>query len=266
MIKSTHFIFKDDNIFISPDLKKIVLFLQEIEREVESLLNFEKKLNSIRKQYLETIELVGLMAKKLKENSIDLKYTLSEHPATIADKLKIFRPVRSEMIVLFANLETLLCLNIAYENKTYDENKIRKTRNHYIKSFIKEFCLNPDNEWYKNNQKILKHITAGDLINLRNSLTHFFSVSKKIGISHALDNKKSRRLEKAINFRANFISPEDLNEMIKGAAKLMIFKWSNDCNNCIANNSNDFKERILSVKSIIEESGVEVIKSSQINI
>lgn len=266
--QNTHFIFDGNKVVISPDLREVIVFLQEIEKEINDFLTFDKKIESIRKQYLETIKLVEVLVGKLKENSIDFKFTFSEHPASIADKLKIDRPIRSEMIVLFANLEVLFCLNIAYENKTSDEKEIiKKAMNQdNIKKFISEFCLKSENEWCKNNQGRLKHISADDLRKLRNSLTHFFSVSQGLGVSYPMLDEKSRRLEKATNFKAKFISPEDLLEIIKGAAKLMIIKWSTDCNDCLAKNSDEFKDKILAVKSIVEKSGAIVIKNNQITI
>jgi hypothetical protein len=266
--RSTHFIFDGNEIVISHDLRPIIVFLQEIEKEIENFLGFEKKLESIRKQYKETIELVQVLAKKLKENSIDFKFTLSEHPATIADKLVMNGPIRSEIIVLFANLETLLCLNIAYENKTSDKDIIREKAKDrkVIKAFYDDFCLNQENEWSKKNPERLKQITADDLRKLRNSLTHFFSTDKAISIAHTTLDDKSRKLEQATNFKIKFISPEDLYEIIKGAAILMIKKWSDDCIDSLNRHSNEFKEKILSINKIIEDHGVEIIKNDQINI
>lgn len=46
--QSTHFIFDGEKVVISPDLHSVVSFLQEIEKEIERFLNFDKKLESIR--------------------------------------------------------------------------------------------------------------------------------------------------------------------------------------------------------------------------
>lgn len=266
--KSTHFIFDGDKVVISPDLYPVVSFLQEIEKEIEDFLGFDKKLESIRKQHLETIKLVEVLVGKLKENSIDFKFTFSEHPANIAEKLKIDRPIRSEMIVLFANLETLFCLNIAYENKISDEKEIiKKAMNQdNVKVFLENFCLNKENEWCQKNPERLKHILVDDLRKLRNSLTHFFSVAKTLAVSYAVLDEKSRKLEKATNFKAKFISPEDLYEITKGSAKLMIKKWSEDCKNDLVKNSNEFKEKILSVKAVVDNYGAMIVRNKQINI
>ena len=89
--KSTHFIFDREKIVISPDLYSIVSFLGEIEKEIESFLGFNERLKSIRKQYVETLRLVKVLSKKLKENSIDFSFTFSEEPSTIVNKLTLDR-------------------------------------------------------------------------------------------------------------------------------------------------------------------------------
>jgi len=204
--ESTHFIFDGEKVLISPDLHPVLIFLQGIEKEIESLLGFDQKLGSIRKQYLETIEFVQFLSKKLKDNSIDFKYTLSEHPETIAQKLKNDPPTRAEMIVLFANLETLLCLNIAYENKTSNKKEIiRKAMDpDTVRTFLDRFFLTSENVWGKKNHERLDKISSDDLRKLRNALTHFFSTDKGIAIAHSALDEKSRKLEKATDFKAKF--------------------------------------------------------------
>jgi hypothetical protein len=222
--QSTHFIFDGKQIIISPDLYPTIGFLQEIEKEIESFLDFDKK-------------------------------------------LEIYHPVRSKMIILFANLETLLRLNFAYENRIDDGEEIRKQAldPKVWGLFYNDFCLNENNQWGQKNQERLKHITAYELRYLRNSLTHFFSVDKGLQIADVFLDEKSRILEKLTSFHAKFISPEDLYEIIKGAAKLMIEKWSRDCQECLKTSSNEFKEKILSVNKLITSSGAVIVKSEQMD-
>lgn len=266
--KSTHFIFDGEKVLISPDLFPTINFLMEIEKEVKTILEFEKNLESIRKQYRETLGFIELLAEKLKENSINFEFTFVEHPSTIADKLKITRPIRSEAIVIFSNLEVLLRLNFAYDNKISDGDQIRKLSldQKTWEYFYNNFCLNQNNEWAKNNQERCKYITAMDLRYLRNSVTHFFSLDKGLGLSYAIFDEKSRRLEEATNFKAKFITPEDLYGIVKGTARLMIEKWSKDCEDSFRKNSNEFKERILCVNELIKNSGAVIVKSENINI
>lgn len=266
--ESTHFIFDEEKAVISPNLYPIVLFLQEIEKEVDSFLKYEDRLTSISNQYIEMLEFVQFLSNKLKENNLDFKYRFIEKPETIAEKLKIERPVRAEMIVLFANLEVLFCINNAYKNKTEDENVIRKlgTDQEVVKSFLQSYCLNSENLWGKNNPERLKHITPEQLRRLRNSLTHFFSVSSGLSISHPHQEDKARRLEETIEHKASFLSTKDLQEILKGAAILMMREWSKDYLDSVKDNHYDFKERIMCVKSIVEKNGAIVIKNNQIDI
>lgn len=266
--KSTHFVFDGSKVVISPDLHRVVNFLQEIEKEVDSILGFDKKLESIKKQHRETLGLIETLTKKLKENSLEFKLTLSEHPSTMADKLIYYNPIRFQMVALFAYLEVLLRLNYAYDNKIDDGERIRKIalKPKVWKDFYNDYCLSQGNEWVKENSERAKHITAKEFRYLRNSLTHFLSVDVGIQIMDDHLNDKARRLEKRTKFKMKFISPQDLYEIIKGVAILMIKKWSDDCQKCLQLNSNEFKEKILSVNKLIEKSASIVVKSKQINI
>lgn len=266
--KSTHIIFDGTKILISSDLRHIFDFLKEIEKEIESFLKFDQRLEAIRKQHLETLKLVQVLAGKLKENSIDFNFSLSEHPATIVDKLKMDHLVRSKFITLFANLETLFCLNIAYENKISNKKAIinKALDPKTIKSFLEKFCLNKENEWGRKNPIRLKNITADNLRKLRNSLTHFFSVDEDLQIADAMLDIKSRKLEKATDFKVKFISPEDLYEIVKGAGILILKRWNEDYIDSKNKKSNEFKERILSVNNIIKNCGAVIVKNNQINI
>jgi len=261
---NTCFIFDEKKIIISPDLKQIFYFLEDIDKEIKTLLALENRIESIRKQYIETFKLIEVMAKKLKENSIDFEFTLSEHPATINDKLYMDQPVRSKFIVLFAYLEVFFCLNIAYENKIWDKKEIiKKTMDsESIESFLNIFCLNEENEWVKKNKKRKAKIRDKDLRDLRNALTHFFSIGSKLQIVSRFD-KKTEKLEKILGFKAIYISARDLYEIIKGAGILIMKKWSNDCLN---RKNNDFKERILSVEAIVESYGAVIVRGDKINL
>ena len=260
--KDTSFVFDGDKIIISPDLWPIVDFIQNIEKEIDFILGFEERLESIRKQYAETIELIRVLAQKIQENSIDFSFVLSENPSTFTDKLKIDYPLRSKMIILFAHMETLRCFNIAYENKVSEDKEIRKIARENIIPFIRDFCLSNNNDWVKNNQERANKITPDYLWKLRCSLTHFFSVTKDMAIADKNLEEKSRRLEIFSAFNIKFISPEDLNEIIKGAGKITIKRWVSD----YKENPEEFKERILFVKSIVEKNGAILIRNKEINI
>lgn len=265
--ENTHIIFDGEKLIISPNLRSVIIFLKGIEVEVKSFLDIEKKHDSIRKQYVETLDAMHKLLKILEDNKISVNITLTEEPSAIANKLKADRPVRAEMVVLFAYLETLICLNIAYENKTSDKKTIidKAMDNQMIKSFIKEYCLNPKNDWCVTNPERSRKINANDIRLLRNALTHFFSVDQGLSVAHAYLNEKSRKIEKASKYQIKIISPEDLLEIINGSARLMIGKWSDQCKECLSTNSSEFKNKILSVKNVVELHGANIVRNEQIN-
>lgn len=265
--ESTHIIFDGEKIIISSNLRSIIIFLKGIEVEAKSLFDIEKKHDSIRKQYIESLEVIQKLLKKLNDNKISVNITLVDDPSSMAEKLKLARPVRAETIVLFAYLETLICLNIAYENTTADEkiiiNQAMNTK--VVSAFIKDFCLNQKNDWCAKFPERANKICAKDIRYLRNALTHFFSVGRGLSLAHACLDDKSRKIEKLSKYQLKIISPEDLFEIINGSAKLMISKWSNDYKLCSINGLGEFKTKILAVKNVVEQYGANIITNEQIN-
>lgn len=266
--ESTHILFEWDKILISPNIWIIFDFLMNIEKEVESLLNFEKQLQEIRKSYTETLWLTAFLSKKMEENNIDFSYKLNEHPENIVNKFNFNLPIRSQFIVLFANLETLFCLYIVYTEKTNDEDLIRNktTDSEETRKFLNKFILSNNNKYYSENRKVLWKISAKQIRDFRNSLTHFFSVKWWINIIHQDLSWKARKLEKEINknWKNNiiFININDLFYLIREASKNLLKTWSND----YLSNPKEFKERILCVKSIVENNSAVLIRDQDLKI
>ncbi|MDR3168694.1 MAG: hypothetical protein LBU27_02880 [Candidatus Peribacteria bacterium] len=90
--------------------------------------------------------------------------------------------VRVKMIALFAFMETIFCLITIYDSKLSDEREIIKKSNNDLPKWIGKYILTKRNDFYKQNISRFKKITTKNLILLRNSLTHFFSVSRGIMI------------------------------------------------------------------------------------
>lgn len=266
--KNTHIIFDGKKIFVSPNLMSIVNFLGDIEKEIEDVLGCNKKLWGLGKQYAENLKLIQVLFQKLKDNSIEFEFTISENPVITAKKFVGISSTRSEMVFIFAYLETLLRLEFAYKKKINDGKEIRKlTLNKKVwESFYNDFCLNQNNKWIQENKERAKNITAEDLRYLRNSLTHFLSVDRGLQISDSILKNESRKLEKLSEFKVKFISPEDLYQIAKNVTILIIEKWNKDCQECLKINSNDFREKILCVSKLIEESGAVIIRNGQLNL
>ena len=264
-----HFVFDGKKILISPDITLVVSFLMEIEKEVQSIIGFNKKLEDISKNYLEMLSFVDYLGNKLKENNIDFHYTFKEDPEKIWEKLELHFPLRSQMIVLFASLEVLFILHLAYENKIKDENDIiaLSMDNNHIKAFLNSFLLTEENDFYKLHKARLSKVDSTKLRDLRNSLTHFFSVAKGgLSISPSLLEEKSRKFENILkqNKKGNivFISESDLFELIRYANVLRFKKWNND----FLNDPVEFKIKMQFVIDLVKEKGAVILKNSSLKI
>lgn len=262
--KSTHLVFDGQKIIISPDIQHVFIFLMEIEKEIESILGFNEKLNSIKESYLEMIKIVQFLSNKLIENKIDFNYDLSEPQDKIVEKLKFHIPLRSEMIVLFASLDVLFNLHTAYKNETFDQDVLRKLTmdNDNTKKFLNEFILNLENTYYKNNIKRLSKIDSTKLRNLRNSLTHFFSIGHGgLSLAPSLIKERSREFEEILkqNKKGNvvFISEDDLFNLIKQANILRLKKWSDD----YLNNPGNFKKKMRFVIDLVHNEAAFIVKN-----
>lgn len=266
--KSTHLLFEGEKIVISSDIMPVFNFLMEIEKEIESLLGFQKKLDEIREQYLDMLKFVQFLGQKLKENNIDFIYNFEKNPTLVAEKFNLHLPIRSQAIVLFASLEVLYLLHIAYEKEVDDDNSLREIAmkdSNFLKLFLNSFLLTDKNSYYKNNKARLSKIDSGKIRGLRNSLTHFFSLSAS-GVSMApkILDEKARKFENILkqNKHGNivFISPEDLYELIRYSYVLRMKKWSDD----FQSNPDDFKRKIEFVINVVKKYGAIVVQNKDL--
>lgn len=268
MENPTHMLLKNDKLLISPNLVDIFEFLIEIEKEVQTMLNFTDKQEQIRLQSMEVFDFVVFLAKKLEDNNIDfgefkMKYDISK----FADNFWDHPPTRSQFIILFAYLETCFSLESAYKYEKDDEDSIRKilmaTDN--SKKFINNFLLTEKNDFYKKNKRF-KQVSAKQIRSLRNTLSHFYSTSWNISINPEGLSKKSRKIEGYFKQEGRrdifFISPNELFELISKWNKLLLEKWSND----YKEDSEKFEMKIKYVKSIIGKFWAKLMKWWDINI
>lgn len=268
--KNTHLVFDGEKIIISPNIGPVVDFLMEIEREISNLMCFQEKLEKIRIQYLEILKLAEFLAKKLKDSNIDFQYHLKEDVSLIGKNLIFDLPVRSQMIVLFANLEVLFSLHIAYEKEIDDENQMRDISmkdKDFLRKFINSFLLTDENKYYKDNKLRLSKIDSRKIRDLRNSLTHFFSLpSCGLSIAPKWADEKTRKLENFLNQNGGghivFISPEDLQGLIKSAYMLRIIRWNDD----FYVDKIEFGKKFNFVINLVEKYGAVSILGEQLNI
>lgn len=258
MKKDTSLLFAEGKVFISEDLVPLVKFLEGIEIEINMMMDIDKKMSKIREDCQSLLSFILFLSNKLKENNIDFHYELKTADS-IAENLKDERPLRTELIVLFAYLETLKSIYLAYEYKTNDKVKLINLSKEKNSDFVNKFCLSKENLWVVNNEERSKKINPKSLISLRNLLTHFFSVDGGIQVSHEKLATQTRKIEEKLGGLVKFISPEDLYEISKGACLILLRKMSDDSSSRI-----DFVERIEHVKTLIKDNGSIVIKSEQI--
>lgn len=263
--ESTCLVFDGKSMTISPDIMPVFSFLMEIEKEIESILGFNKKLDDIKVNYLEMSDFALFLSDIIKKNNLDFKYNFKEHPEKIADKLTFNFPVRSQVIVLFASLDVLFNLHTAYEYQTTEENILRDLTMNIdnTKKFLNQFLLTEENEYYKNNKARFSKIDSTKLRNLRNSLTHFFSIGHGgLSLSPDLLSKEARSFENILKQNKKghivFISPEDLYGLIKGANMLRMKKWSEDFHA----NSKEFKRRMNFVIGLVKKEGAVILKKN----
>jgi hypothetical protein len=268
--QSTHLFFSERGIEISPNITPVVQFLMEIEKEIDTIMSFNKRNDRIRDRYLSMLNLVQFLSDKLKENNIYWEYkgkTLSD----IDEDIKYHFPVRSQCIVLFASLEVLFVLFIAYEYEIVENEEIRKKTmdQKIVKKFINKVVLSDKNDYYSKNKKRFSSVSAKQIRELRNFLTHFFSIPEKgLGIipkeleERALDLEEKIKESKPGISHVKFISPEDLYELIKSANILWLKLLSDDFNN----KNDDFKRKINFVINVVNSHGAKILYNKNLNI
>ncbi|MBU4480073.1 hypothetical protein KKG48_01345 [Patescibacteria group bacterium] len=267
-IKNTQFSFDGKKLVVSEDLMPIFSFLMEIEKEINYFMKFNKKLEKIKSGYKEILNFAEFLSKKVVENKIDFEYNLPKNILGTIDEFAPYFPLRSQIIILFANIEVLLCLSIAYNNENSDKKFVinNAMNSAAVNNFLNDYFLTEKNLWYKENKKRASKIKSEDFRRLRNSLTHFFSLDKKITLTPDLLKYKSLEMEKIIEKSGKCppvsLSPEDIFEMIRGASKIMMEEWNND----YVTNPVAFQNKINAVKSIIKKNGAMIIQNKDFKI
>jgi len=115
-------------------------------------------------------------------------------------------------------METIFCLITVYEYELNDDREIVEKSNDNLNKLIEKCILTKKNEFYNKNINRLKKINAGQLKILRNSLTHFYSVSDSIGVIPSGADYDARKVEKHLeNQKHNyiFITPDDFYALLK---------------------------------------------------
>lgn len=254
----------DGKIILSSDLMVIINFLYEITKEMELLVNLEKRMSSVYNGFNTLLKVCSSQAKLLKKNNVN--YIIEEPMQEIKPSLKKLQnysePTRAIMVALFTKIEVMFCLYIAYEFETDKTDKVIRIatkNNNEILKFFKKFFLTNNNNYYRKNSEKFSKISAKKFRLLRNSLVHFFSTINSIIIyqsSNINGSIKANSKFKAKGYNEIvFISPSDLFELIKDSFNLLFEKWETDSKE----NPEVFTKKITYVKSIvIEKSSISV--------
>jgi len=268
--KDAYLLFDKNKIVVPSDIYTIFKFLMGIEEEIKSFFGFQKRLSEIKDQYLEMLKFSKFLIEQLKENNINFNYIFKESPANFVKKLEFHDPLRSQAIALFASMEALFFLHIAYERETDDNDKLKEIavrEEDFLRNFLNGFILTEENSYYKNNKIRLLKIDSGKLRRFRNSLTHFYSPSADgLFIVPSIMDEKTRKLENF--FKQNKhggvvpISPDDLYELIKNAHILRIKKWTSD----FQNDRDNFKRKIQFVVNLVKKYGAVTVFYKDLNI
>jgi len=168
------------------------------------------------------------------------------------------RPVRAQTMVIFSALEALFVLYLAYVHETSDRKKIMalsmKNNRKHFKDFINIFILTKNNTFYKKNIQNYSNITSGDLLYLRNSLSHMFSLDS-VGYLTLSSDVSIRKYELGQVENISYLSPSEFFELLKSAHYLMYKFWSNELIKDIAT----FSRKMQCVKSVVRKFGTKFL-------
>lgn len=264
----THILFDEINwnIILSPNLTPIFEFLMNIEKDIEFLLKQEERISIIKDELNKLLNYTRTIAKKAEDSGINLPSPKEIDFDLLISQFEYRKPaIVWEMLSLFAFLETIYCLHIAYNLELGSkEELLEHTLNTKEKEkFIAKFLLSTENWYFKKNSKFLWKITPKKMRNFRNYLVHFYSVSEWIGIVHRNNAKSARKIEDKLKWSLTvFISSLDLQSLLIEAVKILLRNWSKD----YLTDSKLFKKRIYFVSKIVEENAWKQIMDNQINL
>lgn len=266
---SPHFYIENNNAYISQDLTQTVDFLIGVESEIKTILGFKEKIKDLYEHYKDLLKCTSEMARLLKDDGQKFEYKFKDRPEAIIEKSKLEIPIRSELIILFASLEVLYFLDLTYKNETINDSTLRTLAmdNKNLKKFLNSFVLNKNNEFYNKHIIRFSKVHSKMLRELRNSLTHFFSVNaENLFIVQDHESDKVKKIESLFNKNkmGNVVSmsPDDLAGLIEGAHKVIFKIWDKDCRNDIK----DFQKKIQFVIELVKTKGPYLIKEDSINL
>jgi hypothetical protein len=251
---------------ISENMLPVIKFIDEIDKEVSDLFYFYDNQNVLIDAYKQLLSFSKFACREFEARRISLdSYSFDLiKPATEA-LVQQEQPVRCQMIAVFAYLETLFALYLAYTKCIFSLGSIKNeaSNDNNKKKFINSYLLTSDNIYYKQHRKFVR-LDSAKVIHLRNILTHFFSVTDKHIIinsenTKSIENKlyavlKEQKMGDIVN-----LSPRELQSLVKEAGIVMITKWSEESKN----NNVEFSRKISFVQKIVHEYGAVIVSQKE---
>lgn len=261
--ESTHVYINWNSLVISPNISSIFDFLIKIDSEILSVLEFNKKLENIRKDASEILKLTSHLAKIVQDSNLDLDYQIDKNLLKIWEKFDFNIPTRAEFIILFSYLEVLFSIYISFEKEIDNKDMIRKEvmNQEETRKFISKFILNKNNNYFNENSKKLWWISSKKLRDLRNSLTHFYSLwdSWIILVNDNSDKENQKITTNFINAwleNTYLLSSFDLYKLLSWVLWILI----QNMNNLYFEDKILFKRKINFVKNIIDTHWAVIVK------
>ena len=266
-------IVSEDKAVISPSLGEITVFLGDIDKEIRSMIFLKDNLEEVRMSVWKTFEDIEkivselwelLETKRLKETA---KKTILDHVNETNETINSINSqnafaIRSQMICLFAYMETLASIITVYdEGLSLRDNIMEKTKNN-LKKWIKKYLLTDENDYFSQHREVYKNIWPQDIKDVRNSLTHFYSPSKlkKIVLVTASVWDKPEKLKKIFKSMKWYkgtvpLSPQDFYHLLAWAQKKILFDRADESEK----DMETFRKKIDLVNEVFNASGTKMI-------
>ena len=247
-----HIILDWKKIYISKGLIPIFEFLSNIEKEIDIILNYKTKLETLREVMADVLWYLGenlsllseiWIKKPLPENSKITNKYLNGETFNIQQDL-----IRSNMILVFSYIETLFCIITAYSLELDDQESIVYNSKNKLINNIEKYLIGKKNTYFINNKEKLWKLTAKSLRDLRNWLVHFYSISPQNIVLSEGEFKKWEKITMLLHEENIVIlSSIDLFELAKVGSKIFIQELAYD----FKHNKNSFNRKIEIVKKVI---------------
>lgn len=221
-----------------------------IEREIKTILDFEKKLWSAKDIAKALADIAHELIQnypedQLPEIRLEKGYIIEDTTFWLEDSL-----VRSKMILIFCYMEVLFSINIAYEECISDLETITTKLKQNFNAQVQYFLLSRKNALYQKNSKRFWQINPKSLKDLRNNLIHFFSVNNDFSIwGEPQEDTEIETLLRQHNPRFLTTNWEEFFLWVSEGMKILIKKFIQDC----SENPVNFAKKIEYVKEMVEK-------------